>query len=97
MQSGRSTSYNSINNNGNGADDSNNSGFCVPADTLEGIVLQRQLRFFFMNPYEKFRLTGEFPWKLCIQIVKIVLVTLQVKSTHVQFVCSVSHGLLTAD
>ncbi|XP_072275685.1 mucolipin-3 isoform X2 [Pyxicephalus adspersus] len=39
--------------------------------------LRRKLKFFFMNPCEKFRARGRKPWKLCIQILKIALVTIQ--------------------
>ncbi|XP_075689054.1 mucolipin-3 isoform X1 [Rhinoderma darwinii] len=40
-------------------------------------MLKRKLKFFFMNPCEKFRARGRKPWKLCIQILKIALVTIQ--------------------
>ncbi|CAH2310444.1 WD repeat-containing 63 [Pelobates cultripes] len=39
--------------------------------------LRRKLKFFFMNPCEKFRARGRKPWKLCIQILKIAMVTVQ--------------------
>ncbi|XP_075471758.1 mucolipin-3-like isoform X2 [Ascaphus truei] len=39
--------------------------------------LRRKLKFFFMNPCEKFRARGRKPWKLCIQILKIAMVTIQ--------------------
>ena len=41
--------------------------------------LKRRLRFFFLNPVEKWVATKRFPFKLFFQIVKIILVTLQVK------------------
>lgn len=40
--------------------------------------LKRRLRFFFLNPVEKWVATRRFPFKLFFQIVKIILVTLQV-------------------
>ena len=40
--------------------------------------LLRQLKFFFMGPHEKIRAKRRIPWKLMIQIAKIVLVTAQV-------------------
>lgn len=40
-------------------------------------MLRRKLKFYFMNPCEKFRARGRKPWKLCIQILKIALVTVQ--------------------
>ncbi|OQR77875.1 mucolipin-3-like [Tropilaelaps mercedesae] len=41
------------------------------------IRMRRKLRFFFMNPIEKFQAKGHLPWKLGLQVVKILLVTLQ--------------------
>ncbi|XP_074232213.1 mucolipin-3 isoform X3 [Camelus bactrianus] len=39
--------------------------------------MRRKLKFFFMNPCEKFWARGRKPWKLAIQILKIVMVTIQ--------------------
>ncbi|XP_030062187.1 mucolipin-3 [Microcaecilia unicolor] len=39
--------------------------------------LRRKLKFFFMNPCEKFRARGRKPWKLILQILKIAMVTIQ--------------------
>lgn len=39
--------------------------------------MRRKLRFFFMNPIEKFQAKKRMPWKLLLQVVKIALVTLQ--------------------
>lgn len=39
--------------------------------------MRRKLRFFFMNPIEKFQAKGRLPWKLGLQVVKIILVTVQ--------------------
>ena len=41
-------------------------------------VMKTKLRYHFMNPLQKFRARRRKPWKLVLQIVKIVLVTLQV-------------------
>lgn len=46
---------------------------------LEEDKIEYDLRFFFMNPIEKFRARRQFPWKLFIQVVKIFIVTAQVK------------------
>ncbi|XP_066181243.1 mucolipin-3 isoform X2 [Sylvia atricapilla] len=46
----------------------------------EGLLedqLRRKLKFFFMNPCEKFWARGRKPWKLGIQLLKIVMVTVQ--------------------
>uniref|UniRef100_A0A8B9IAW3 Mucolipin TRP cation channel 3 n=1 Tax=Anser brachyrhynchus TaxID=132585 RepID=A0A8B9IAW3_9AVES len=39
--------------------------------------LRRKLKFFFMNPCEKFWARGRKPWKLGIQLLKIAMVTIQ--------------------
>uniref|UniRef100_M3Y2H8 Mucolipin 3 n=1 Tax=Mustela putorius furo TaxID=9669 RepID=M3Y2H8_MUSPF len=39
--------------------------------------MRRKLKFFFMNPCEKFWARGRKPWKLAIQILKIAVVTIQ--------------------
>ena len=39
--------------------------------------LKRKLKFFFMNPMEKYQATRKFPWKLTIQILKVFVVTTQ--------------------
>ena len=41
-------------------------------------IFRRRLRFFFMNPCEKWRAKHRFPYKLVIQFFKIFIVTLQV-------------------
>ncbi|XP_053549215.1 mucolipin-3 [Bombina bombina] len=46
-------------------------------ELLKEDQLRRKLKFFFMNPCEKFRARGRKPWKLCIQILKIAMVTVQ--------------------
>lgn len=49
----------------------------------EGLLedqLRRKLKFFFMNPCEKFWARGRKPWKLGIQLLKIVMVTIQVST-----------------
>ena len=42
--------------------------------------LQRRLKYFFMNPCEKWKAKKKFPWKLILQIIKIIFVTFQVLS-----------------
>lgn len=37
-----------------------------------------ELRYFFMNPYLKYKKRGRKPWKLGIQLLKIIFVTIQV-------------------
>ncbi|KAJ8332500.1 hypothetical protein SKAU_G00422890 [Synaphobranchus kaupii] len=38
---------------------------------------RRKLKYFFMNPCDKFRARGRKPWKLSLQILKIGLITIQ--------------------
>ena len=39
--------------------------------------LKRKLKFFFMNPVEKYHATRKIPWKLSIQILKVFIITAQ--------------------
>lgn len=39
---------------------------------------RRRLKYFFMNPCEKYRARGRKPWKLMLQVLKIVIITVQV-------------------
>nr|XP_012232652.1 PREDICTED: mucolipin-3-like isoform X2 [Linepithema humile] len=39
--------------------------------------MRRKLRFFFMNPIEKWQAKRRFPYKFVVQVVKIILVTVQ--------------------
>ncbi|KAJ2944159.1 hypothetical protein O0L34_g18130 [Tuta absoluta] len=39
--------------------------------------MRRKLQFFFMNPIEKWKAKRRFPYKFVVQVIKIVLVTLQ--------------------
>uniref|UniRef100_A0A8C0FNI0 Mucolipin 3 n=1 Tax=Bubo bubo TaxID=30461 RepID=A0A8C0FNI0_BUBBB len=49
----------------------------VSQDGLLEDQLRRKLKFFFMNPCEKFWARGRKPWKLGIQLLKIAMVTIQ--------------------
>lgn len=49
--------------------------------------LREDLKFYFMNPCEKFRARQQIPWKLGLQILKIVMVTSQVNDTISSFCC----------
>ncbi|EMP27373.1 Mucolipin-2 [Chelonia mydas] len=48
-----------------------------PDSDLEEDALKEDLKFYFMNPCEKYRARGQIPWKLGLQILKIVMVTTQ--------------------
>jgi len=49
-------------------------------DVCEADCLRRRLKYFFMNPCQKFRAKRKVPWKLILQLVKVILVTVQVSS-----------------
>ena len=40
--------------------------------------LRRNIKYFFMNPCEKYHARGRKPWKLMLQIIKIAIITAQV-------------------
>lgn len=42
----------------------------------------RELRYFFMNPIQKYKARKRIPFKLIIQVIKIILVTVQVCSNY---------------
>uniref|UniRef100_A0A8C1HEA7 Mucolipin TRP cation channel 3 n=1 Tax=Cyprinus carpio carpio TaxID=630221 RepID=A0A8C1HEA7_CYPCA len=47
---------------------------------LEEEKFRRKLKYFFMNPCDKYKARGRKPWKLILQIVKIAVVTIQLVS-----------------
>jgi len=53
--------------------------------------IKRKLKFYFMNPADKYYATRQLPWKLCLQILKVFLVTAQLwifadyRFAHVNF------------
>lgn len=40
--------------------------------------LRRRIKYYFMNPCEKYHARGRKPWKLVLQIIKIAIITIQV-------------------
>uniref|UniRef100_A0A8R1ESJ7 Mucolipin-3 n=1 Tax=Caenorhabditis japonica TaxID=281687 RepID=A0A8R1ESJ7_CAEJA len=56
-----------------------------------GERLRRHLQFFFMNPMEKWKVRRQLPYKLVLQVLKIVFVTMQLilfaemRMSHVDF------------
>lgn len=42
-------------------------------------IMKTKIRYHYMNPFQKFRARRRKPWKLVVQIVKVALVTLQVR------------------
>ncbi|XP_062872007.1 mucolipin-3 [Trichomycterus rosablanca] len=66
--------------------DFNCNGGSVWAETLaqqgqqEVEGFRRKLKYFFMNPCEKYRARGRKPWKLMLQIIKIAVITIQLVS-----------------
>lgn len=60
--------------------------------SVEYVLLERKMRnrltFFFMNPIEKWKTRRRFPYKFLVQIIKIILVTLQVMhEKHIGYYC----------
>ena len=47
--------------------------------------LRARLLYYFMNPCEKFQANRRLPWKLSVQLLKIVLFTVQVSREKVYF------------
>ncbi|XP_063795016.1 mucolipin-2 isoform X2 [Pseudophryne corroboree] len=43
----------------------------------EGVKLKEDLQFYFMSPCDKYRARRQIPWKLALQLLKIVMVTTQ--------------------
>ncbi|XP_075689057.1 mucolipin-2 isoform X2 [Rhinoderma darwinii] len=43
----------------------------------EGLKLREDLKFYFMSPCDKYRARRQIPWKLVLQVLKIVMVTTQ--------------------
>ncbi|XP_041646932.1 mucolipin-3 isoform X2 [Cheilinus undulatus] len=42
--------------------------------------LRRKIKYYFMNPCEKYHARGRKPWKLALQIIKIAIITIQLVS-----------------
>lgn len=53
------------------------AGGWIGADQEEE-ALRRKLKYFFMSPCEKYQAKGRKPFKLVLQILKILIVTIQV-------------------
>ena len=47
--------------------------------SLSAHQMRRKLRYYFMNPWEKYKAKKRIPWKLVFQIVKIIMITVQVR------------------
>ncbi|XP_037537722.1 mucolipin-3-like [Nematolebias whitei] len=50
----------------------------LDSNTIEDF--RRKLKYFFMNPCDKYRARGRKPWKLILQIIKIIIITVQLVS-----------------
>jgi hypothetical protein len=48
-----------------------------PMSTYHEDRMRRKLQFFFMNPIEKWQAKRRFPYKFVVQVIKIILVTMQ--------------------
>lgn len=56
-----------------------------PADRETGERLRRHLQFFFMDTLWKWRVRRQIPYKLLLQVLKIILITAQVGVTDWSF------------
>lgn len=55
-------------------------------------ALRRRLKYFFMSPCDKYHAKGRKPYKLVLQLLKIIIVTVQVHQfTESVSVCSSTH------
>ncbi|TNN38213.1 Mucolipin-3 [Liparis tanakae] len=51
------------------------------SEDQEGVeCLRRKIKYYFMNPCEKYHARGRKPWKLVLQILKIAIITIQLVS-----------------
>ena len=62
-------------------------------DEEEEEVLRRKLKYFFMSPCDKYHAKGRKPFKLGLQLLKIIIVTVQV-NTDLELIISVIIGHL---
>ncbi|XP_068175152.1 mucolipin-3 [Antennarius striatus] len=53
---------------------------CVEDNNNNVECLRRKIKYYFMNPCEKYHARGRKPWKLILQIVKIAIITVQLIS-----------------
>lgn len=58
-------------------DRSNSISSVMTADVIQEENLRDDLKFYFMSPCEKYRARRHVPWKLGVQILKIVMITTQ--------------------
>lgn len=64
-------------------DEYSNPSPTLPTDGWIGVdheeeALRRKLKYFFMSPCEKYQAKGRKPFKLGLQILKVLIVTIQV-------------------
>ena len=56
-----------------------------PCCSAEVNRVRWRIRFFFMDPIQKWRHKHQFPWKLFLQVIKIIFVTIQVCTDYGKF------------
>ena len=62
-----------------GLDTGNITGRPQPSARLDlREVMKTKIKYHYMNPFQKFRARRRKPWKLLVQIVKVVFITIQV-------------------
>ncbi|XP_029355805.1 mucolipin-2 [Echeneis naucrates] len=58
-------------------DRSNSVSSVMTQDVIKEENLRDDLKYYFMSPCEKYRARGQIPWKLAVQILKIIMITTQ--------------------
>jgi len=76
------TSYGSINSDASGHDEINDNEHIDYTEPIPSSYqmdkMRTRLRFYFMNPVDKWHTRKLFPYKLAVQVIKILFVTFQV-------------------
>lgn len=68
---------------------------CCVGDQTDVDGLRRRIKYFFMNPCEKYHARGRKPWKLLLQLVKIAIITVQVPFSDTALKATVLSCMLT--
>ena len=63
---------------GQNLSDSSITSRCVPCTPCQVDQIRRRLKFFFMDPWSKYKARRHIPWKLFLQLLKTIILTIQV-------------------
>lgn len=70
---------------------------CCIGDQDNVDSLRRRIKYYFMNPCEKYHARGRKPWKLMLQLVKIAIITVQVGFPGPAWGCGVAAAAAPVD